>query len=101
MATTLRRKALEVDGAWLLTEHDGRSVAEWIFAAIGALTPLGWKGTPLATGGVIDRVEFSNDSIPLSAKQATAGQWVVLDRGQVHVLTAEECEDYYDEVEAD
>lgn len=95
---TLHRKPIEVDGAWLLTEHDGKTAQEWIFAAIAALTPLGYRATPLAgESGVIDRVEIGNGN-PLGAKQASVGQWVVLDDGVLKVLTTEECDAMYEEV---
>lgn len=95
---TLHRKPIEVDGAWLLTEHDGKTAQEWIFAAIAALTPLGYRATPLAgESGVIDRVEIGNGN-PLGAKQASVGQWIVLDDGVLKVLTTEECEAMYEEV---
>ena len=95
---TLHRKPIEVDGAWLLTEHDDKTVQEWIFAAIAALTPLGYRATPLAgESGVIDRVEIGNGN-PLGAKQASVGQWIVLDDGVLKVLTVEECEAMYEEV---
>ena len=48
---TLHRKPIEVDGAWLLTEHDDKTAQEWIFAAISALTPLGYRATPLISPG--------------------------------------------------
>lgn len=96
---TLHRKPIEVDGAWLLTEHDGKTAQEWIFAAISALTPLGYRATPLAgESGVIDRVEIGN-SDPTGAKQASVGQWIVLDDGVLKVLTTEECDAMYEEVE--
>ena len=96
---TLHRKPIEVDGAWLLTEHDDKTVQEWIFAAIAALTPLGYRATPLAgESGVIDRVEIGNGN-PLGAKQANVGQWIVLDDGALKVLTTEECDAMYEEVE--
>lgn len=96
---TLHRKPIEVDGAWLLTEHDDKTVQEWIFAAIAALTPLGYRATPLAgESGVIDRVEIGNGN-PLGAKQASVGQWIVLDDGVLKVLTTEECDAMYEEVE--
>ena len=96
---TLHRKPIEVDGAWLLTEHDGKTAQEWIFAAIAALTPLGYRATPLAgESGVIDRVEIGNGN-PLGAKQASVGQWIVLDDGVLKVLTTEECDAMYEEVE--
>lgn len=96
---TLHRKPIEVDGAWLLTEHDGKTAQEWIFAAISALTPLGYRATPLAgESGVIDRVEIGNGN-PLGAKQASVGQWIVLDDGVLKVLTAEECDAMYEEVD--
>lgn len=96
---TLHRKPIEVDGAWLLTEHDDKTVQEWIFAAIAALTPLGYRATPLAgESGVIDRVEIGNGN-PLGAKQASVGQWIVLDDGVLKVLTAEECDAMYEEVD--
>ena len=96
---TLHRKPIEVDGAWLLTEHDDKTVQEWIFAAIAALTPLGYRATPLAgESGVIDRVEIGNSN-PLGAKQASVGQWIVLDDGVLKVLTTEECDAMYEEVE--
>ena len=95
---TLHRKPIEVDGAWLLTEHDDKTVQEWIFAAIAALTPLGYRATPLAgESGVIDRVEIGNGN-PLGAKQASVGQWIVLDDGVLKVLTADECDAMYEEV---
>ena len=95
---TLHRKPIAVDGAWLLTDHDGKTVQEWIFAAIAALTPLGYRATPLAgESGVIDRVEIGNGN-PLGAKQASVGQWIVLDDGVLKVLTVEECEAMYEEV---
>lgn len=95
---TLHRKPIEVDGAWLLTEHDGKTAQEWIFAAIAALTPLGYRATPLAgESGVIDRVEIGNGN-PLGAKQASVGQWIVLDDGVLKVLTADECDAMYEEV---
>jgi len=95
---TLHRKPIEVDGAWLLTEHDGKTAQEWIFAAIAALTPLGYRATPLAgESGVIDRVEIGNGN-PLGAKQASVGQWIVLDDGVLKVLTTEECDAMYEEV---
>ena len=95
---TLHRKPIEVDGAWLLTEHDDKTVQEWIFAAIAALTPLGYRATPLAgESGVIDRVEIGNGN-PLGAKQASVGQWIVLDDGVLKVLTTEECDAMYEEV---
>ena len=95
---TLHRKPIEVDGAWLLTEHDDKTVQEWIFAAIAALTPLGYRATPLAgESGVIDRVEIGNGN-PLGAKQARVGQWIVLDDGVLKVLTADECDAMYEEV---
>ncbi len=96
---TLHRKPIEVDGAWLLTDHDGKTAQEWIFAAISALTPLGYRATPLAgESGVIDRVEIGN-SDPTGAKQASVGQWIVLDDGVLKVLTTEECDAMYEEVE--
>lgn len=96
---TLHRKPIEVDGAWLLTEHDGKTAQEWIFAAISALTPLGYRATPLAgESGVIDRVEIGNGN-PLGAKQASFGQWIVLDDGVLKVLTTEECDAMYEEVD--
>ena len=96
---TLHRKPIEVDGAWLLTEHDDKTAQEWIFAAISALTPLGYRATPLAgESGVIDRVEIGNGN-PLGAKQASVGQWIVLDDGVLKVLTAEECDAMYEEVD--
>lgn len=96
---TLHRKPIEVDGAWLLTEHDGKTAQEWIFAAIAALTPLGYRATPLAgESGVIDRVEIGNGN-PLGAKQASVGQWIVLDDGVLKVLTTEECDAMYEEVD--
>ena len=96
---TLHRKPIEVDGAWLLTEHDGKTAQEWIFAAISALTPLGYRATPLAgESGVIDRVEIGNGN-PLGAKQASVGQWIVLDDGVLKVLTTEECDAMYEEVD--
>ncbi len=96
---TLHRKPIEVDGAWLLTEHDDKTVQEWIFAAIAALTPLGYRATPLAgESGVIDRVEIGNGN-PLGAKQASVGQWIVLDDGVLKVLTTEECDAMYEEVD--
>ena len=96
---TLHRKPIEVDGAWLLTDHDGKTAQEWIFAAISALTPLGYRATPLAgESGVIDRVEIGNGN-PLGAKQASVGQWIVLDDGVLKVLTTEECDAMYEEVE--
>lgn len=96
---TLHRKPIEVDGAWLLTEHDGKTAQEWIFAAIAALTPLGYRATPLAgESGVIDRVEIGNGN-PLGAKQASVGQWIVLDDGVLKVLTADECDAMYEEVD--
>ncbi len=95
---TLHRKPIEVDGAWLLTEHDDKTAQEWIFAAISALTPLGYRATPLAgESGVIDRVEIGNGN-PLGAKQASVGQWIVLDDGVLKVLTADECDAMYEEV---
>ena len=95
---TLHRKPIEVDGAWLLTEHDGKTAQEWIFAAIAALTPLGYRATPLAgESGVIDRVEIGNGN-PLGAKQASVGQWIVLDDGVLKVLTVEQCVAMYEEV---
>ena len=95
---TLHRKPIEVDGAWLLTEHDDKTVQEWIFAAIAALTPLGYRATPLAgESGVIDRVEIGNGN-PLGAKQASVGQWIVLDDGVLKVLTVEQCVAMYEEV---
>ena len=95
---TLHRKPIEVDGAWLLTEHDDKTAQEWIFAAIAALTPLGYRATPLAgESGVIDRVEIGNGN-PLGAKQASVGQWIVLDDGVLKVLTTEECDAMYEEV---
>ena len=57
---TLHRKPIEVDGAWLLTEHDGKT---------------------------------------LGAKQASVGQWIVLDDGVLKVLTADECDAMYEEVD--
>jgi len=96
---TLHRKPIEVDGAWLLTEHDDKTAQEWIFAAISALTPLGYRATPLAgESGVIDRVEIGNSN-PLGAKQASVGQWIVLDDGVLKVLTTEECDAMYEEVD--
>lgn len=96
---TLHRKPIEVDGAWLLTEHDDKTAQEWIFAAISALTPLGYRATPLAgESGVIDRVEIGNGN-PLGAKQASVGQWIVLDDGVLKVLTTEECDAMYEEVD--
>lgn len=102
MATTLHRRPIAVDGAWLLTDHDGKSAQEWLFAAIAALTPLGWRGTPLAStlGGGIDRVQFDHDGDPLGAKQAAFGQWVVIDAGVLKVLTIDDCAATYDVVEA-
>ena len=95
----LHRKPIAVDGAWLLTEHDDKTAQEWIFAAIAALTPLGYRATPLAgESGVIDRVEIGNGN-PLGAKQASVGQWIVLDDGVLKVLTTEECDAMYEEVE--
>ena len=68
-------------------------------AAISALTPLGYRATPLAgESGVIDRVEIGN-SDPTGAKQASVGQWIVLDDGVLKVLTTEECDAMYEEVE--
>ena len=94
----LHRKPIAVDGAWLLTEHDDKTVQEWIFAAIAALTPLGYRATPLAgESGVIDRVEIGNGN-PLGAKQASVGQWIVLDDGVLKVLTVEQCVAMYEEV---
>ena len=96
---TLHRKPIEVDGAWLLTEHDGKTAQEWIFAAIAALTPLGYRATPLAgESGVIDRVEIGNNN-PTGAKQANVGQWIVLDDGVLKVLTTEQCDAMYEEVD--
>lgn len=96
---TLHRKPIEVDGAWLLTEHDDKTVQEWIFAAIAALTPLGYRATPLVgESGVIDRVEIGNGN-PLGAKQASVGQWIVLDDGVLKVLTTEQCDAMYEEVD--
>ena len=96
---TLHRKPIAVDGAWLLTEHDDKTVQEWIFAAIAALTPLGYRATPLAgESGVIDRVEIGNGN-PLGAKQASVGQWIVLDDGVLKVLTTEQCDAMYEEVD--
>lgn len=96
---TLHRKPIEVDGAWLLTEHDDKTAQEWIFAAISALTPLGYRATPLAgESGVIDRVEIGN-SDPTGAKQASVGQWIVLDDGVLKVLSTEQCDAMYEEVE--
>ena len=98
---TLHRKPIAVDGAWLLTDHDGKTAQEWIYEVIGALTPLGYRVTPLVSpggGGVIDRVEIGNSN-PTGAKQASIGQWVVLDDGVLKVLTTEECEAFYEEVE--
>ena len=96
---TLHRKPIEVDGAWLLTEHDGKTAQEWIFAAISALTPLGYRATPLAgESGVIDRVEIGN-SDPTGAKQASVGQWIVLDDGVLKVLSTEQCDAMYEEVD--
>ena len=96
---TLHRKPIAVGGAWLLTDHDGKTAQEWIFAAIAALTPLGYRATPLAgESGVIDRVEIGN-SDPTGAKQASVGQWIVLDDGVLKVLTTEECDAMYEEVE--
>ena len=96
---TLHRKPIEVDGAWLLTEHDDKTVREWIFAAIAALTPLGYRATPLAgESGVIDRVEIGNGN-PLGAKQASVGQWIVLDDGVLKVLSTEQCDAMYEEVD--
>ena len=96
---TLHRKPIEVDGAWLLTDHDGKTAQEWIFAAISALTPLGYRATPLAgESNMIDRVEIGN-SDPTGAKQASVGQWIVLDDGVLKVLTTEECDAMYEEVE--
>ena len=96
---TLHRKPIEVDGAWLLTEHDDKTAQEWIFAAISALTPLGYRATPLAgESGVIDRVEIGN-SDPTGAKQASVGQWIVLDDGVLKVLTTDECDAMYEEVD--
>ncbi len=95
----LHRKPIAVDGAWLLTDHDGKTAQEWIFAAIAALTPLGYRATPLAgESGVIDRVEIGNGN-PLGAKQANVGQWIVLDDGALKVLTTEECDAMYEEVD--
>ncbi len=95
----LHRKPIAVDGAWLLTDHDGKTAQEWIFAAIAALTPLGYRATPLAgESGVIDRVEIGNGN-PLGAKQANVGQWIVLDDGVLKVLTTEECDAMYEEVD--
>ena len=96
---TLHRKPIEVDGAWLLTEHDDKTAQEWIFAAISALTPLGYRATPLAgESGVIDRVEIGNGN-PLGAKQASVGQWIVLDDGVLKVLSTEQCDAMYEEVD--
>ena len=96
---TLHRKPIAVGGAWLLTDHDGKTVQEWIFAAIAALTPLGYRATPLAgESGVIDRVEIGNGN-PLGAKQASVGQWIVLDDGVLKVLTTEQCDAMYEEVD--
>ena len=97
---TLHRKPIAVDGAWLLTDHDGKTAHEWIFAAIAALTPLGYRATPLISsgGGAIDRVEIGNNN-PTGAQQASVGQWIVLDDGVLKVLTAEQCEAMYEEVE--
>lgn len=96
---TLHRKPIEVDGAWLLTEHDDKTAQEWIFAAISALTPLGYRATPLAgESGVIDRVEIGN-SDPTGAKQASVGQWIVLDDGVLKVLSTEQCDAMYEEVD--
>ncbi len=94
----LQRKPVPVDGAWLLTDHDSKTAQEWMFTAIAALTPLGWRGTPLATEGVIDRVEFNNEDYPTGSLQASLGQWVVLDEGTLKVLTVEQCEAQYDAV---
>jgi len=97
---TLHRKPIAVDGAWLLTDHDGKTAQEWIFAAIAALTPLGYRATPLVSpdsAGVIDRVEIGNND-PTGAKQASVGQWIVLDDGVLKVLTAEQCDAMYEEV---
>ena len=96
---TLHRKPIEVDGAWLLTEHDDKTAQEWIFAAISALTPLGYRATPLAgESGVIDRVEIG-DNTPTGAKQANVGQWIVLDDGVLKVLSTEQCDAMYEEVD--
>ena len=97
----LHRKPIAVDGAWLLTDHDGKTAQEWIFAAIAALTPLGYRVTPLVSpdsGGAIDRVEIGNNN-PTGAKQANVGQWIVLDDGALKVLTTEQCDAMYEEVE--
>lgn len=101
MATTLQRKPIAVDGAWLLTDHDGKTAQEWLFAAIAALTPAGWRGTPLAStpGGEIDRAQFDHDGDPLGAKQSQFGQWIVLDAGVLKVLSAGDCAATYDVVE--
>ena len=98
---TLHRKPIEVDGAWLLTDHDGKTAQEWIFAAIATLTPLGYRATPLVSpdsGGVINRVEIG-DGTATGAKQASVGQWIVLDDGVLKVLTTEECDTMYEEVD--
>ena len=96
---TLHRKPIAVGGAWLLTDHDGKTAQEWIFAAIAALTPLGYRATPLAgESGVIDRVEIGNGN-PLGAKQASVGQWIVLDDGVLKVLSTEQCDAMYEEVD--
>jgi hypothetical protein len=47
--------------------------------------------------GVIDRVEIGNGN-PLGAKQASVGQWIVLDDSVLKVLTTEECDAMYEEV---
>ena len=97
---TLHRKPIAVDGAWLLTDHDDKTAQEWIMAAVMALTPLGYRATPLisSSGGPIDRVEIG-DNTPTGAKQANVGQWIVLDDGALKVLTTEECDAMYEEVD--
>ena len=43
-------------------------------------------------------MEIGN-SDPTGAKQASVGQWIVLDDGVLKVLTTEECDAMYEEVE--
>ncbi|MGQ9348957.1 hypothetical protein [Mycolicibacterium gilvum] len=97
----LKRKPLPPLGAWLLTDHDGKSAMEWMFAAIADLAQFGWRGTPLpGPGGVIERIEFNHDARPLGAVQAAVGAWVVLELdGDLKVLTESECSELYDPVE--
>jgi hypothetical protein len=101
---TLTRKPLPVTGDWLLTDHNDDSgnlvtAQGWLFQAIAALMPLGWRGSPLAStvGGDIDSVEFQDSTNPLGAQSAMFGQWIVLDAGALRVLSVEDCEAEYEE----